>query len=348
MDRTPALADAASRNPRIVSARILLLLATMISHASLAQQLDGLPDRDASFVAASRAFVFYSDLATNLHDFLLWNARSDRPIEPRADCLARLPDERRAALERAQELYDRTFRGNRSADRLLLAARYRLAGFTGVRLVPDEDLAPLVAAWSAAADAYEACWWVDHDARNRRWIGDLLPRLVANEDALRARLSKLYAATWTRPIPVDVVGYVGVASADSVVDPEHIAVSSVDPGNGGDSALEVVFHEASHTLFGVGRGRLWNALQRAGTASGVTQPQDFWHALLFFTTGRAVQERLEEQGVKDYEPSVYREELFTRAWPKFRAPLEREWQPYVDGRVPMDQAARRVLDALEK
>jgi hypothetical protein len=326
----------------------LLLLVTMTSHTALAQQLAGLPDRDASFVAASRTFVFYSDAATNLHDYLLWNARSDRPSEPRTECLARLSGERRRGFERAQHLYNRTFRGNRSADRLLLAVRYRLAGFDGVRLVPEEDLAPLLAALSAAAPAYEACWWLDHDARNRRWIGDLLPRLVANEDALRARLSKLYAAEWTRPIPVDVVGYVGVAGADSVVDPEHIAVSSVDPANAGDSALEVVFHEASHTLFGVGRGRLWNALQRAGTESGVTQPQTFWHALLFFTTGRAVQERLKAQGVNDYEPSVYREHLFTRAWPKFRAPLEREWQPYVDGRVPMDQAARRVLDALDE
>jgi hypothetical protein len=328
------------------AARILLLWA-MVSPAAFAQQLAGLPDREPAFVAASRAFAFYSDRTANLHDFLLWNATAQTPIEPRDDCLARLSDERRVPFERARELYVRTFRGNRSADRLLLAVRYRLAGFRDVDLVAEDELAPLLAHLDAAVAAYDACWWRDHDARNRRWIGALLPRLVANEEALRERLEKLYAAEWTRPIPVDVVGYAGVAGADSVVDPEHIEVSSVVAANGGDSALEVVFHEASHTLFGVGRGQLWNALQRAALENGVNQPQNFWHALLFFTTGRVVQERLAEQGVTGYEPYAYRARLFARAWPQFREPLEREWQPYVDGKVPMDQAARRVLDALD-
>jgi len=109
-----------------------------------------------------------------------------------------------------------------------------------------------------------------------------------------------------------------------------------------------VFHEASHTLFGVGRGPLWYALEQAASVSGMKQPQNFWHALLFFTTGRAVQARLAEEGVAGYEPYVYREALFVRAWPTYRAPLEREWQPYVDGHVPMAEAAKRVLEALGK
>jgi hypothetical protein len=41
-------------------------------------------------------------------------------------------------------------------------------------------------------------------------------------------------------------------------------------------------------------------LQQASTAAAKPLPEDFSRLLLFFTTGKAVQARLAEQGVRDY------------------------------------------------
>jgi hypothetical protein len=59
-----------------------------------------------------------------------------------------------------------------------------------------------------------------------------------------------------------------------------------------------------------------------------------------------VQARLAEQGVPDYEPYLYREGLFEQSLPAHREALERVWQPYLDGRVPMAEAVRQLVEAL--
>jgi hypothetical protein len=125
-----------------------------------------------------------------------------------------------------------------------------------------------------------------------------------------------------------------------------LLVSSLEPSNSGLAALEVVFHEASHTVFGPRTGgRLWTELDAAAKADGAALPTDFWHALLFYTTGGAVKKRLAEQGTP-YEQYLYTEGLLERAWLGYREPLERFWQPYVDGRVPMVDAVKQIVDAL--
>ena len=67
--------------------------------------------------------------------------------------------------------------------------------------------------------------------------------------------------------------------------------------------------------------------------------------MVFFTTGKVVQARLAEQGVPDYRSYVYREGLPERWSPAHREALERVWQPYVDGRVPMADAVKQLVEA---
>ncbi|HEY5567497.1 MAG TPA: hypothetical protein VIM81_09665 [Gammaproteobacteria bacterium] len=332
--------------PCTIRALLIFLTAAIPTYG---QEPSALANREPSFVAATRGFVFHSDATINLHDFLIWNARAEQPIDPRPDCVSDLPGAERQALEQAQEYYDQTFADPAANNRLLVALRYELAGFTDLSLVADEVMAPAFAELRAAAPAYRTCWWTEHDARNREWIAELVPRLIAHEDFLRARLSQLYEAELNARIPVDVVGYVSFGGANSLVAPDHLMISSVDPANKGDSALEVVFHEASHTLLGVERGAVWEALEEAVTTVGLEQlPRDLWHTVLFFTTGKAVEARLAERGVANYEPYVYREGLFDRAWPQFREPLEAHWEPYLEGRIDMAEAARRLLEELNE
>jgi hypothetical protein len=319
------------------------VFAVLAAGVVAAQPADAPPDRGDALVAASRTFLFYSDRVTNLHDFLVWNARSKEPVEPAPDCLARLPAKQRAAFEHAREHY-KVF-ATPEDNRLLLALRYRLARFGDFGLADSAAIEAALTELRAAQPAYEKCWWPTHDARNRRWVAALEPLLAAHEEALSTRLSELYGMELRRPFPVDVASYGSFTGADSVVDPNHLLISSIAPANAGYAALEVVFHEASHTVFGPGRdGRLWTELEAAAKADGAPLPPNFWHALLFYTTGGAVKARLAERGI-DYEQYLYTQGLFERSWPGFRGPLERLWQPYVDRRVPLPDALREIVAA---
>lgn len=302
-------------------------------------------NRGETPAAASRTFVFYSNPLTNLHDFLVWSARSREPVEPASNCLADLPSEERAAFEHAREHY-KVF-GTPAGNRLLLALRYRLAGFGDFGLADGAEVAAALAELRLAAPAYEKCWWPSHDARNRRWIAALVPLLTTHEERLSERLSELYGSELGRPFPVDVVSYATFTGADSVVNPNHLLVSSVTPSITGYAALELIFHEASHTVFSPGvatNGRLWTELEAAAKADGAPLPPDFWHALLFYTTGSAVKARLAESGIA-HEQYLYAEGLFERSWPGYREPLERFWQPYLDGRVSRPAALAQLVAA---
>jgi hypothetical protein len=322
---------------------IVPLVSVWAASSAIAQSEVAVPERGEALVTTTEAFAFYSDPVTNLHDFLVWTARSQEAPEPAPECLAGLATEQRTAFERAREHY-RVF-ATQAGTRLLLAVRYRLAGFDDFDIADDAAVEAALAVLPPAAPAYEKCWWPAHDARNRRWIAALEPLLAAHEQALSARLGELYGKELGRPMPVDVVSYGSFTGADSVVDPDHLLISSVVPSNAGLAALEIVFHEASHTVFGPNtgpEGRLWTQLEAAAEADGAPLPRDFWHAMLFYTTGSAVKARLAERGI-DYEQYLYTAGLFERAWPSYRASLERLWQPYVDGRVPRAEALKQIV-----
>jgi hypothetical protein len=317
------------------------LLGILAAAAAAAQPSDPLPDRGNALVTTSRTFAFYSDPVTNLHDFLVWNARSREPVEPAPDCLASLSAEQRTALDDAIQHY-RVF-ATPGGNRLLLALRYRLAGFGDSGIVDAATIEAALAKLPPATPAYEKCWWPAHDARNRRWIAALEPLLAAHEEALTARLNELYGEELGRPIPTDIVSYGSFTGADSVVDPDHLLISSVTPMNAGNAALEVVFHEASHTVFGPGpglKGRLWTEVEAAERADGAPLAGNFWHAMLFYTTGSTVKARLAERGI-DYEQYLDSQNLFAN----YREPLARLWQPYLDGRVPRAEALRELVAA---
>ena len=135
----------------------------LVARAAVAQP-PALPDRAGALVAAGRTFVFYSDAVTNLHDFLVWNARSREPVEPLPDCFARLSAVQRTAFEQAREHY-KVF-ATPAGNRLLLALRYRLAGFGDFGIADAAAIGAAITALKAAAPAYEQCWWPAHDARN--------------------------------------------------------------------------------------------------------------------------------------------------------------------------------------
>jgi hypothetical protein len=225
--------------------------------------------------------------------------------------------------------------------------RYEAAGYPGLDVVPDSITKRGLALLRDAMPAYRACWWRDHDQRNRAWIEAVVPRLRRHEDSIKVRLAAIYQSRWKAPYPVDVVSFGSFTGANTVVDPDHVMISSRDSSYRGDAALEMLFHEVSHTMIGRDDDLIAHALRDSTVLPrGRTAPRDLAHVILFYTVGRVTQDRLRETGVSDYRPYMYGR-LFDQVWPQYRAPLERHWEAYMNGRITAAAAIRQIVREMQ-
>lgn len=304
-------------------------------------------------VATTPHFAFYSDFDANLNDALIAAGAARKGGKPELfhsggemSCFDKLPPSARAAWDGAVNYYREIISSTGSNDRQRYLLRVQLAGF-------DEELKDAEARQfveiarnfrAAATPAYKACRWAVQDEKNRRWIEDLKPRLAAREQRIAPRLEELYRKRWSPlPVPVDVVETVDWSGANTILRSRgagHLLISNSNPGS---SALEVVFHEASHILMGHD-APLRQALESAAREVDFRMPGELWHVVLFYTTGEAVRRVLDDGGQPGYTPMLY--EIFDRGWSGYRKPLETAWRPYVDGSRTLPEAAASLIKAL--
>jgi hypothetical protein len=317
------------------------LVAAALTCGSASAQV---PAAQRPVIASTAYFRFYSDPLYNLHDLLTWRTSGLRSAP--SDSCATASRVEWQSFARAEQLY--ASKRGAERNRFMLAMRFEVAGFPGLGLQPDSIIAPALALLNAALPAYRACWWEEHDRRNRSWIAQLVPRLRAHEDSIATRLARLYQNDWEQPFPVDVVTFASATGASTIVEPHHINISAADSSYRGDAALEMVFHEASHTIIGSKRDVIRRLLSDSAAIGTSQPPRDLGHVLLFYTTGRVTQQRLAETGTPGYEPYMYSEGVFDRAWPDLRAPVERHWQPYLEGKTPLVAALRAISAAVPR
>lgn len=305
-------------------------------------------------IATTPHFAFYSDFGTNLNDALIAAGLARKRAKPElfqdgaeAPCFGKLPPSARAAWERAVDYYAEIISPVQFGDRQQYLLRADLAGFEDDLEDPGaRQFAGIARGFrTAATPAYEACRWAAQDEKNRRWIEELRTRLAAEEQKVAPRLEELYHLRWDGlPIPVDIVETVDWSGANSILrDPVsgHFLIASSNPSA---SALEIVFHEASHLLMGRD-APVKQALAQAASAAGWTLPRDLWHVVLFYTTGEAVRRILEADGQPGYTPMLY--EIFERGvWAEYRQALETAWRPYVYGERPLQDVAANLVAAL--
>jgi hypothetical protein len=322
---------------------VIFLIATCGSNVVGQSAPPRMPARSETLVAATRLFAFYSDPTFNLHDLLLAKD-TDEIQERRRSCFATLSAGDDEAFERARLHYG-SISNQAGSNKLLIAVRYELAGFPDVDVVPDDVMAPTLERLRAAVPFYMRCGWAQDDARNLKWIGELIPRLIAYEDTIRTQLSRLYQDDWQAVVRADIVGRASALGANSVIDPDHVLMSSVDPSYRGWSSLEMMFHEASHAKIGPQGGAVWRALEDAAIAANARDlPGQLWHPILFYTTGKVVQAVLAEREKIAYDNYMHRGAgLFQR----FHRALAENWQPYIDNQLTLQEAARRLIAALK-
>lgn len=225
-----------------------------------------------------------------------------------------------------------------------------------------------------AAPVYRAHRWPADDRANRAWIKRVAPLVREQGVGLSHRLADIYQTRWpAEKIRVDVSAAANAAGAYTTLEPLRVTIASTDPRNQGASALEVLFHEASHGI----AEPVEQAIARECRQRDKPIPRDLWHALIFYTTGEVIKPVMEEEADapensaaqngteaagsggnlaseatsrysqdSEYTPYAKREGLYQRGWENYLSLLTRYWQPYLQGRTTFDDAIAHMVSAL--
>ena len=182
---------------------------------------------------------------------------------------------------------------------------------------------------------YMKPWSAEYTHRNREWIAAARLLLERHETALAAALARTYETSWPREqIPVDVTMTAGPNGAYTTGPPTHVTISSSEPSLQGPAALEMLFHESSHSDL----SNVFQRVQQAAAAQHVEVPPQLWHAVLFYTAGELTRRELAAHGM------AYREYADERLYTNLcgagcRAKIAEHWGPRLD-------STRSVSDSL--
>ncbi|MBZ5536734.1 MAG: hypothetical protein LAO31_12330 [Acidobacteriia bacterium] len=209
--------------------------------------------------------------------------------------------------------------------------------------------APLKDALILAAPVYRRHWWTVDDQANRFFIGYAAAMLrEAGEGLVRAHES-VYRTAWPERIRAYITPFAGPYGAYTITGRSGGVITTMscrDPGYQGLRALEMLLHESSHAVVNPNRGTVAAAITTAVKARGLDAPHELWHAILFATSSELTRRVLAERGVAGYVPTS--EDLFTRAWPKYREPIEKYWIPYLNGQGTLEEAIDKVVASIPR
>jgi hypothetical protein len=313
----------------------------------------------ASASAEPLRFVYASGFWLNLHHRLYVDAsladfiaRGNRPSRPRSLALLadreRLPSEDRRIWDIALQSYidggflkrSLLFDDGMTEIKEALTGRPPFDRLTSPS-IPDALRTTLL----AAAPVYERTAWIADDLANRAWIEDVRPRVAAHGAEITRRLAGIYRWAWPLgEYRVDVVRYMDAFNAYTTCGPIHIVIDS--SGSTDTTALEMLFHEASHAVVVPDAGTVGTAIENAATFCAKREPADLWHGVIFFTTGSVVAQTVFRATGERYTMYADAVNLWIRGWSGFREPLARFWQPYIDGHGDMQGALTATVRAI--
>ena len=292
-------------------------------------------------------FDIHGGFWLNLHHFLYATARARRGLDTGRSVAARaladtvgfgaLPAGDQQTWRTALAWYDSALATRDILfDPGMVDTDDRIASLDTAETAEGAGIAPaLVAVLESAAPVYRRLWWPAHDSADRRWLERERPLLARYGESLTAQEQRLFRQPWPEvPLRVDVTAYANWAGAYTSVDPAHVTVSSEDPANQDDDGLEVLFHEALHTV----DDTLFDALQAAFFSARKTLPRDATHPFIFYTAGE-----LTRRAIPGHVPYAEKYGLWSRtpAFAHARPLLERSWRLYLDGSISFEEALRR-------
>lgn len=307
---------------------------------------------------AASHFAFANDPWINLHHFLYHWARAEapaqqpgqrgpRPVEvaERSRATSLTPGERQA-WDAAISYYQRELsRFSLLFDRNMIDLRSQIARISE----HPEALSALPHAkvFEAAMAVYRRHWWPGHEAANRAWIDQALPKLERFEPFMAPRLTEAFGGSFpAEKVRVDICAYSDWSGAYTTGVPPHIVISSKAPELQDFHALEIVFHEVSH-IDGI-ESPLHAVLERGFAKHGGEPPENLWHVLIFYTAGELTNEALRSQKLPEIVPYPERTGMYRRfpVWIEYRKALDQHWEEFLAGRSDRETAIDRIAREL--
>jgi hypothetical protein len=288
-------------------------------------------------------FVFQNNFWVNLHQFLY--AEAGRRQAGRSTMVAD-GDEERTAWQSALDTYAGLLKRSQVFDSGLVAINDALARISGGDSLADGSIeAAIRTALNHAAPVYRARAWPRHRQANDAWIAAMQPQVDRHAAALTRALANAYHVTWpAKPILIDVSVEAGVYGGYTTNDgpagfAAHSTIAPSGPGSEGAMGVETIFHEASHSV----DAEIMRLIGAESARQQVEAPRNLWHAEIFYTTGELVRRELGTAGDVHYMPYAYRFDVYSKGMQVERAALERDWQPYLDGKVAFEQALHDLV-----
>lgn len=264
----------------VISLFAALLVGPAAQQASLSWNNNGLSRSETYQLSDARndsiyPFVFHGGFWINLHHFLYEQATarkqpaSSGPATSAINSMSRLSAEQQQLWNAALDYYT-----NAMIKRDLLQDRDMVIMndiLSESEAAPDlsksglsDDLRKVL---ESVAPIYRARWWPQHDRANRFWIAMAIPMVKQFGETLISQLTAAYKGKWpAAPIRVDVAEYANWAGGYTTIDPDHnvhTTICSIESGYQGFAALEMLFHEASHSMVSPRNGARWRRLSPA-------------------------------------------------------------------------------------
>lgn len=233
-------------------------------------------------------FAFHSNPWLNLHHFVRASARGGpAPTD--------LSEEEGRQWAAGVEFYKRYAARDLLRDDGMVDIKSSLRGAEGKTSLDGIKIdAALKATLERLMPIYQKHWWPEHDRVNRVWIAAVQPLLERHGTALSQALTRTYDTTWpSDPVAVDLSVTAGPVGAYTTGPPTHVTISSSDPSYKDLAALEMLFHESSHSPL----SDLFERVRQVASEQKVSVPPQLWHGVLFYTAGELTSRELKAHGI---------------------------------------------------
>ena len=169
------------------------------------------------------------------------------------------------------------------------------------------------------------------------------PLLDRHGIAISQALTRAYETSWPgSPVPVDLSVTAGPNGAYTTGPPIHVTISSSDASLQGLAALEMLFHESSHSPV----SDLFQRVTRAASGQNVPVPPQLWHAVLFYTAGELTTRELRAHGIAYTQYAG--QGLYTNlCGAGCREKIAEHWTPRLDGKRSIPESLSALVAAFK-
>ena len=287
-------------------------------------------------------FAFHSAFLMNLHHFLYDMAVRKDKLAGVAWQVAPTDSEMRT-LRKAVEFYRANYAelGLR-VDPTMLGIKHALSVDDARRDTTGLALPP---AWAAllgeVAPIYARTLWPLHDGSNRAWIAQASALDAVYGAEIQAAIER-HLGTPFSPTPIrdDIVFNTG--SPQGAYTDEQTVMPSDRADYQGLASLEMLYHEASHTI----AVPLEEAIDARMKATGRKGDSELWHVAQFYTVGAVTRDVLARRGKLVYQTYADKRGLYADHWAPLMPVINAVWLPHMEGKMDMPEAAKQMVDRL--